>query len=61
MSDKVYLTEKSENVERSKQYLAHLLKAVYPNIEPLPNLLGLCTQIDNGFAVPLLRQQGKRD
>ena len=56
-----YIVEKPEDVQRSKEYLARLLKAVYPNIQPLPDLYGLCMQIDNGFAVPLLRQQGKRE
>ena len=28
-------------------YLSRLLKALHPTIEPLPDLLGVCTQVDN--------------
>lgn len=38
----------------AKKELARMLKLVYPHIEPLDSLSGLVSQIDNGFAVPLL-------
>jgi len=51
-----YREMKSE-VEIAKRELARMLCLVYPDIEPLPDLLGLVSQIDNGFAVPLLQQR----
>ncbi|MEN6535297.1 MAG: hypothetical protein ABFD89_16655 [Bryobacteraceae bacterium] len=30
-------------------YLERLLKSFHPDIDPLPDLLGLCTQIDNAM------------
>lgn len=42
-----------EEIKQAKEYLARLLKHVYPDIEPLDTLLGLISQIDNGLAVPL--------
>jgi hypothetical protein len=39
------------NTERYKvqSYLSRCLQTLYPNIEPLPDLLGVCTQIDNAL------------
>lgn len=50
------LAKKTAEVNESHGYLSRLLLAFYPNIEPLPNLPGLCTQVDNGLAVPLKRK-----
>jgi len=38
------------DAESAYQYLSRLLKAVAPQCEPLPSLLGLATQIDNYIA-----------
>ena len=46
-----------QEIEQAKDYLVRLLKAVYPDIDPLPSLLGLISQVDNGFAVPLIEAQ----
>jgi len=43
----------TEELEQAKAYLGRLLLAHYPQIELLDNLLGVCTQIDNGLAVAL--------
>jgi len=48
-----------EKIEQAKEYLARLLKHVYPDIEPLDTLLGLISQVDNGFAVPM-KQMGEQ-
>lgn len=40
-------------LEQAKDYLGRLLLAHYPQIHLLDNLLGVCTQIDNGLAVAL--------
>jgi hypothetical protein len=36
--------------DKAQGYLSRCLQALYPNIEPLPDLLGVCTQIDNVLA-----------
>jgi len=36
--------------DKAQGYLSRCLLALYPNIEPLPDLLGVCTQIDNVLA-----------
>ena len=46
-----------QEIKQAKEYLARLLKAVYPDIHPLGDLLGLISQVDNGFAVPLIKAQ----
>jgi hypothetical protein len=35
--------------DKAQGYLSRCLQALYPNIEPLPDLLGVCTQIDNAL------------
>jgi hypothetical protein len=32
--------------DKAQGYLSRCLQSLYPNIEPLPDLLGVCTQID---------------
>ena len=46
-----------QEIKQAKEYLARLLKAVYPDIQPLGDLLGLISQVDNGFAIPLIEAQ----
>jgi len=46
-----------QEIEQAKEYLTRLLKAIYPDIHPLDDLFGLISQIDNGFAVPLIEAQ----
>jgi hypothetical protein len=36
--------------DKAQGYLSRCLQSLYPNIEPLPDLLGVCTQIDNVLA-----------
>ncbi len=36
--------------DKAQGYLSGCLQSLYPNIEPLPDLLGICTQIDNALA-----------
>jgi hypothetical protein len=36
--------------DKAHGYLLRCLQALYPNIQPLPDLLGVCTQIDNVLA-----------
>ena len=36
--------------DKAQGYLSRCLQALYPNIEPLPDLLGVCTQIDHVLA-----------
>jgi hypothetical protein len=36
--------------DKARGYLSRYLQALYPNIEPLADLLGVCTQIDNVLA-----------
>ena len=36
--------------DKAQGYLSRCLKALYPNVKPLPDLLGVCTQIDNVLA-----------
>jgi len=36
--------------DKAQGYLLRCLQSLYPNIEPLPDLLGVCTQIDNVLA-----------
>jgi hypothetical protein len=36
--------------DKAQGYLSRCLQTLYPNIEPLPDLLGVCTQIDNVLA-----------
>lgn len=43
-------TALNKELEDSYQYLARLLRHAAPQCEPLPELLGLCTQIDNLLA-----------
>lgn len=38
-------------ISEAKGYLSRLLVSSFPIIEPLNDLMGICTQIDNGFAV----------
>ena len=49
-----------QEIEQAKEYLTRLLRVVYPDIHPLDDLLGLISQIDNGFAVPLIEAQWPR-
>jgi len=36
--------------DKAQGYLSRCLQALYPKIEILPDLLGVCTQIDNVLA-----------
>jgi hypothetical protein len=48
-------------VEQGHSYLARLLQNTHPQCEPLPNLWGLCTQIDNMMTeIPKLRAAVER-
>lgn len=48
-------------VEQAHSYLARLLQNTHPQCEPLPNLWGLCTQIDNMVTeIPKLRAEVER-
>jgi hypothetical protein len=48
-------------VEQAHSYLARLLQNTHPQCEPLPDLWGLCTQIDNMVTeIPKLRAEVKR-
>jgi len=40
----------SDILDKAQGYLSRCLLALYPNIEILPDLLGVCTQIDNVLA-----------
>ena len=50
-----------KEIEQAKEYLVRLLKAVYPDIDPLDSLYGLISQVDNGFAVLLSNAQQNTD
>jgi hypothetical protein len=45
-----YMGEEVDDVADAWVYLSNVLKAVAPEVEPLPDLMGLCTQIDNLIA-----------
>lgn len=48
-------------VEQAHSYLARLLQNTHPQCEPLPDLWGLCTQIDNMVTeIPKLRVEVER-
>jgi hypothetical protein len=48
-------------VEQAHSYLARLLQNTHPQCEPLPDLWGLCTQIDNMVTeIPKLRAEVER-
>jgi len=48
-------------VEQAHSYLARLLQNTHPQCEPLPDLRGLCTQIDNMVTeIPKLRAEVER-
>jgi len=48
-------------VEQAHSYLARLLQNTHPQCEPLPDLWGLCTQIDNMVTeIPKLRAEVKQ-
>jgi len=52
---------RGEVVEQAHSYLARLLQNTRPQCEPLPDLWGLCTQIDNMVTeIPKLRAEVKR-
>jgi len=51
----------AEVVEQAHSYLARLLQNTHPQCEPLPDLWGLCTQIDNMVTeIPKLRAEVER-
>ena len=48
--------ERTKGEDAAYQYLAHLFAICAPQCEPLPDLMGLCTQIDNlivGYRIKL--------
>jgi hypothetical protein len=47
--------------DEARAYLSRLLQIRHPTVEPLPDLLGVCTQIDNALAGLLAERDRLRE
>jgi len=47
--------------DEARAYFSRLLQIKHPTVEPLPDLLGVCTQIDNALAGLLAERDAHRD
>jgi hypothetical protein len=62
------VVEAADEIERlwaeraeARAYLSRLLQIRHPTVEPLPDLLGVCTQIDNALAGLLAERDRLRE